>query len=239
MKCSLLIPTYMENENLPLLVKSLEENFSGLNLEVIFIDDNSPDGTTKSLRELTGMHNNLKLLVRPYKMGLGSAYKDGFKAAVGEIIVEMDADLSHNPKELHGLLKALNHLDADVVVGSRYVYGSSILGWKWYRRFISRTASLLASLILNVSVRDATSGFRAYRKKAFEKIISQSRLDGFEFQVETLYIARKLQLRIIEVPITFTQRIRGKSKMKLGDILNFFRSILTMRLRVNSYKSST
>jgi dolichol-phosphate mannosyltransferase len=230
LKCSLLIPTYMENENLPVLVKSLEENFGDLNLEVIFIDDNSPDGTAKSLKELIGIYDNMKLLVRPCKMGLGSAYKDGFKVTSGEVIVEMDADLSHNPRELPRLVKALNYLDADVVVGSRYVSGGAVLGWKWYRRLISRTASLLASLVLNLNVNDATSGFRAYKRKAFEKIVSQSRLNGFEFQVEALYIAKKLQLKTVEVPITFKKRIRGRSKMKFTDILNFLQSVFKMLL---------
>lgn len=221
----------MENENLPLLVKSLEENFSDLDLEVIFVDDNSPDGTAESLKEFAEMYDNMKLLERPYKMGLGSAYKDGFKAASGDAIVEMDADLSHNPKDLHRLLRALNHLDADVVIGSRYIQGGSTLGWKQYRRLISRTASLFASLILNLSVKDATSGFRAYKRRAFEKIISKSRLSGFEFQIEAICIARKFGLKIVEVPINFAERKRGKSKLQFRDVTSFVWSVFMLRLR--------
>ena len=218
----------MENENLPLLVKSLEESFHDSNLEVIFIDDNSPDGTAQSLKELTTTYDNIKFLVRPYKMGLGSAYKDGFKDASGEIIIEMDADLSHNPKELPKLLKALSQ--ADIVIGSRYIKGGHIYGWKWHRKLISCVANSLAKLILGLKIRDTTSGFRVYKRKAFEKIASESAFDGFEFQVEALYIAKRFQFMTAEVPITFKGRIMGKSKIKLKDIINFLRLILKMRL---------
>ena len=216
----------MENENLPVLIKLLEESLSQRKLEVIFIDDSSSDGTIETIRELSEKYSNLKLLVRSRKMGLGSAYKDGFKASSGEVIVEMDADLSHNPKELPKLFKALNH--ADVAVGSRYIRGGKTIWWKWYRRLISRGASLLANLFLGLGVRDATSGFRAYRRKAFEGIASKSSLNGFEFQVEALHIAKKLKLKIVEVPITFIDRTRGKSKLGLNDIINFAKSILKM-----------
>lgn len=223
---SVLIPTYMENENLPVLVKLLEESLSQWKFEVIFIDDGSFDGTIETIKELSERHDNLTLLVRSRKMGLGSAYKDGFKASSGEVIVEMDADLSHNPKELPKLFKALNH--ADVAVGSRYIRGGKTIWRKWYRKLVSRGASLLANLFLGLKVRDPTSGFRAYKRKAFEKIASQSSLNGFEFQVEALHIAKKLELEVVEVPITFVNRTRGKSKLGLWDIIIFAKSILKM-----------
>lgn len=216
----------MENENLPVLIKLLEESLSQQKLEVIFIDDSSSDGTIETIRELSEEYSNLKLLIRSRKMGLGSAYKDGFKVSSGEVIVEMDADLSHNPKELPKLFKALNH--ADVVVGSRYIHGGKTIWWKWYRRLISWGASLLTNLFLGLGVRDATSGFRAYKRKAFEGIASKSSLNGFEFQVEALHIAKKLKLKVMEVPITFIDRTRGKSKLGLRDIINFAKSILKM-----------
>jgi len=218
----------MENENLPVLIRLLEENSSQQKLEVIFIDDGSSDGTIETIRESSERYGNLKLLVRSHKMGLGSAYKDGFKASSGEVIVEMDADLSHNPKELPNLFKALSH--ADVAVGSRYIRGGNAIWRKWYRRLISRGASLLANLILDLEVRDATSGFRAYKRKAFERIASQSSLNGFDFQVEALNIAKKLKLKVVEVPTTFIDRTKGKSKLGPKDIINFAQSILKMRV---------
>jgi len=227
---SVLIPTYMENENLPILIKLLEESLSQRKLEVILIDDGSSDGITQTIRKLSERHGNLTLLVRSRKMGLGSAYKDGFKASSGEVIVEMDADLSHNPKELPKLFKALNH--ADVVIGSRYIHGGKTISRKWYRRLLSRGASLLANLFLGLGVRDATSGFRAYKRKAFEGIASKSSLNGFEFQVEALHIAKKLKLKVAEVPITFIDRKRGKSKLGLKDAVTFAKSIMKMAFRL-------
>lgn len=227
-KFSVLIPTYKESKNLPALIKSLENNLSRWEFEVVFIDDDSSNGTAEMVRKLSARHDNLRLLVRPKKMGLGSAYKDGFKVSTGNFIVEMDADLSHNPEELPKLLEELNH--ADVAVGSRRVPGGRVVGWKWHRRLISLGANLLASLVLGLKVRDATSGFRAYKRSTFDEIASKSTMNGFEFQIEALYIAKKLGFKVVEVPITFTGRKRGESKLRPKDVVNFFKSIFKMRL---------
>ncbi len=227
-KFSVLIPTYEESRNLAALTKSLEDNLSQREFDVVFIDDNSPDGTAERIKELSAAnHYDFKLLVRPEKNGLGSAYKDGLKVSSGNFIAQMDADLSHNPEELPRLFKALNY--ADVAIGSRRVLGGRIIGWKWHRRLLSRGANLLARLVLGLSVKDATSGFRAYKRNVFEKIVSNSTMNGFEFQVEAIYIAKRLGLKVVEVPITFTSRKEGKSKMSLKEIFNFAKAVFKVR----------
>lgn len=225
-KSSILVPTYNERENVLTLTRLLMDALSERDFEVVFIDDNSPDGTAEVIKELSHEYENVKVLVRPMRMGLGSAYKDGFNAATGDLIVEMDADLSHNPEELPKLLKALN--GADVVVGSRYAEGGKHANWKWRRVTLSRGANSLSRIILGLEMSDVTSGFRAYKRRAFEEIASRSKFNGFDFQVEALHIAKKLGFRIKEVPITFTDRERGKSKLRTRDIATFVISILRM-----------
>lgn len=228
-KCSILIPTYNETENIPELTSSLMNSLSGLDFEVVFIDDNSPDGTAEMVRRLSEEHRNFWLLVRDAKKGLGSAYKDGFKISTGHFVVEMDADLSHNPEDIPRLLEALN--PADIAIGSRYVEGGKITGWKWHRRLTSWGANLLVRLVLGLKVKDATSGFRVYRREPFEEIANRSTLNGFEFQIEVLHIAQKLGFEIEEIPITFTDRERGQSKLSLKDVVNFAWRLLKMRFR--------
>ena len=160
-------------------------------------------------------------------MGLGSAYKDGLKLCSGNIIVEMDADLSHDPREIIVLVKALE--TADMVVGSRYVNGGMIVGWTWYRRAISSTANHIGRLLLGLKVKDVTSGFRAYHRCVFERIVSGSCFDGYDFQVEAVHTASKLGFKIVEVPITFFDRRRGKSKLSLSEIFTFLKAVITVR----------
>ena len=229
-KVCVVIPTYNEAENLPKLVEALEEELQKENFNIIVVDDNSPDGTSEMIRKMSEGYDNLRLFVRPEKRGLGSAYKDGFKVSSGDFIVVMDADLSHNPEELPKLLETLN--DADVAIGSRYVPGGRVVGWKGHRRLISRGANLLARLVLGLNIKDATSGFRAYKRRALEEIASRSSLNGFEFQVEALYIAKRLGLKVTEVPITFASRKRGKSKLSLKDVITFMHAVCAMRALV-------
>ena len=229
MLISVLIPTYNEIENIGNLIESIDKSLSGRSFEVIVIDDNSPDGTADEVRRLSEKYDNIKLLVRPEKMGLGSAYKDGLKTSLGDFIVEMDADLSHNPEDISRLINRLNPVDINI--GSRYVPGGNIVGWSWHRRLISWGANHLARLVLGLNVKDITSGFRAYRREVFEKIAKHSNLNGFDFQIEALHIANKLGFKVEEVPIIFTDRESGESKLGNKDIARFVRSIFQMRFR--------
>jgi len=224
---SIIIPTYNELENIGKIIRAI--NGLQLRQEIVVVDDSSPDATAGLVSKLSMDYNNVKFLVRPRKMGIGSAYKDGLKLASGNILFEMDADLSHNPQELSEIADALEH--ADVVVASRHVSGGRIVGWKWYRKLIHTGANLFAELVLGLKVKDSTSGFRAYRRAAFEQIVLKSRFDGFEFQVEAIHIARKLGLKVTEVPTTFINRRYGNSKLHPKDIISFAKAILKMKLR--------
>ena len=226
---SVLVPTYMEKNNIANLIESVNKNLSGNIFEVVVIDDNSPDGTANEVRLLTKDYANIKLIVRPGKMGLGSAYRDGFSASSYEYIVEMDADMSHNPQEITKLLQSLNQ--DDIVIGSRYIQGGNIVGWNWRRKLISWGANHFARTVLGLKPKDVTSGFRVYSKGAFEKIITQSRLNGYAFQIEILYLAAKFGFKVKEVPITFNERKEGKSKLGTKEIFSFAATMVSLRFR--------
>jgi len=223
---SIIIPTYNEVGNIGPLIEALEKLAHSMPLELIVVDDGSTDGTVEVVKELARKYGNVRLLLRPSKMGLGSAYRDGLKLARGDVVVQMDADLSHRPSDLPSLLEAL--AEADVVVGSRYVGGGSLMSWGFFRRLVSKVANLLAISVLRLDVRDATSGFRAWKREAFEACVRRARGNSYDFQVETLCIAHRLGLRVREVPITFVGRGRGSSKLGLRDMLSFLKIVLSL-----------
>jgi len=224
------VPTYNEKENVAPLVESLERSgISGLSL--LFVDDSSPDGTAEEVRRLSEERPWIHLVQRPKKMGIGSAYQDGFKAAINsigtDVLVEMDADLQHPVSALPGLVEAVSE-GADVAIASRYIPGGGISGWGWLRRIVSRGANAYARSMLRLKVKDATSGYRAFSRGAAEAV-TQAELPakGFEFQVATLHHL-KAKWRIVEVPFTFTERTAGKSKLGLADVARFFAAVLRM-----------
>jgi dolichol-phosphate mannosyltransferase len=226
---SVLVPTYMEKNNIADLIESVNKNLLGNIFEVVVIDDNSPDGTANEVRRLTKDFANIKLIVRPGKMGLGSAYRDGFSVSSYKYIVEMDADMSHNPQEITKLLQSLNQ--NDIVIGSRYIQGGNIVGWSWRRKLISWSANHFARTVLRLKPKDVTSGFRVYSKGAFEKIITQSKLNSYAFQIEVLYLASKFGFKVKEVPITFSERKEGKSKLGTKEIFGFAKAMISLRFR--------
>ena len=226
------VPTYNEKENVLPLIEEVESvGIPGLCM--LFVDDSSPDGTADEITRAASTRPWVRLLQRPGKMGLGSAYQDGFREAIAatnaEIIVEMDADLQHPASALPSLVGAIGE-GADVAVGSRYVPGGGAWGWGLGRRTISRAANAYSRLLLGLSVRDATSGFRAYRRSAAESV-ANARLPakGFEFQVAALHLLRG-RAAVVEVPFAFTSRSAGKSKLRLADVLRFFFALLRMAL---------
>lgn len=228
----MVVPTYNERENVKALVESIEEaNLA--DLSVLFVDDSSPDGTAEEVRRVAESKPWVRILVRENKRGIGSAYQDGFKEAVSQagasILVEMDADLQHPASALPRLIDAIAG-EADVAVASRYVEGGGISGWSIWRRLISRAANAYARRLLRLPIRDATSGFRAYTRRAAEEL-ARSRLPakGFEFQVAALYHLKD-DFKIVEVPYIFVTRKAGKSKLKLGDTLRFFFVVMRISL---------
>lgn len=224
---SVVIPTYNEKENIKRLIPAIFRHVR--NAEVIVVDDNSPDGTASEVKKLSKKFN-VKLLSRKRKLGIGSAYKEGFKIAKGEIVFEMDADFSHNPKFLKNFLKKIDS-GYDVVIGSRYIKGGKIFGWGVCRKLVSKTANLLASFLLGMPMKDVTTGYRAYRKKIFKEINFNSiKSDGYAFQLEILHKFYESGAKISEIPVTFVGRKIGKSKLGTVEILNFISTVFRLML---------
>jgi dolichol-phosphate mannosyltransferase len=208
-----IIPTYDERENLPLIVARVRAATPGADLLVI--DDNSPDGTGVLADDLATADSQIKILHRTAKDGLGAAYIAGFTWAIAEgydVMVEMDADGSHQPEQLPRLLAAL--AGADLVIGSRWIPDGVVQNWPKRREALSRTANLYARVMIGMPVRDVTGGYRAFRRSTLEKI-SLETVDsrGYCFQIDLALRTHKAGLRVTEVPITFVDRIHGTSKM--------------------------
>jgi dolichol-phosphate mannosyltransferase len=208
------IPTYNERENIQVLVPELLE--LGPFLSVLVVDDSSPDGTGNVIdRLVTQYRGRVFALHRAEKQGIGPAYVAGFRAALrngSPLIAQMDADRSHSPRDLLRLLDAAK--SADLVLGSRYVPGGSTEGWPSYRRAISRFGGRYARAVLGVPIHDLTGGFKVYRREVLAAIeLDRLRSDGYVFQIETTYRALHLGFTVVEVPIRFTDRIAGKSKL--------------------------
>jgi len=207
------VPTYNEAENLPEIVARVRSAVP--QVEVLVADDASPDGTGAIADRLAATDPGVHVLHRAGKEGLGAAYVAGFGWARDhgfDVVVEMDADGSHAPEQLPRLLAAL--ATADVVLGSRWVPGGQVVNWPWRRMLLSRGGNLYTRLVLGVPIRDATGGYRAYRMPVLDKVdIGSVTSQGYCFQVDLAWRAHRSGLRVVEVPITFTERVRGASKM--------------------------
>ena len=208
-----IIPTFNEAENIRLIIDRVRRAVPSV--DILVADDNSPDGTGDLVDELATSDNHIFVLHRPGKNGLGEAYKAGFAWAKDkgyDVVVEMDADGSHAPEELHKLLDALR--DADVVLGTRYVPGGSVHNWPLHRLLLSRGGNIYIRMALGMPFKDATGGYRAYKMGVLDKIdVATVASQGYSFQVELAWRAYKQGLRVAEVPITFTERELGASKM--------------------------
>ena len=229
---SVIVPTYNEKENLPILIDKINRVFADgkINGDVVIIDDNSPDGTGQLAEQLKEKYKFLKVVHRPTKLGLGSAYRESFRAAESKLLITMDADLSHDPAYIPQFIEKAEH--ADVVVGSRYVEGGGIVGWGLYRKLVSKLANLLARISVGAGVSDMTSGYRAYRKEVFEKVATKRiKSSGYAFQLEIIYEIRKKGFKIDEVPIIFTDRRKGESKLGMRDIISFLILAIKLGLR--------
>jgi dolichol-phosphate mannosyltransferase len=208
-----IIPTYNEADNIRIIVDRLRRAVPVA--DVLIADDASPDGTGEIADEIAAADPNVHVMHRAGKQGLGAAYLAGFGWARDrgfDVVVEMDADGSHAPEQLPLLLDALR--DADLVIGSRWVPGGSVVNWPWHRLVLSRGANLYTRMALGMSVKDATGGFRAYRMTALDRIdVSSVASQGYCFQVDLAWRAYRSGHRVVEVPIRFTERERGASKM--------------------------
>lgn len=221
---TVVVPTYNERNNLPHLVASLRLQ----GFRVLVVDDASPDGTGVIADGLAASDPLVEVLHRTTKEGLGPAYAAGFDMALSRgaaVVVEMDADFSHNPTDLPRLLEALDR-GADVAIGSRYVPGGSTPDWPLPRRLISRGGNVYARLMLGIPIRDATAGYRAFRADALQRLpYRQAEASGYGFQVEMAWRADQLGLKIEEVPISFRDRTEGTSKMSQAIVLEAMRLV--------------
>jgi dolichol-phosphate mannosyltransferase len=218
---SLIIPTYNERENIRSLWDGLSHYLD--DFEAVFVDDNSPDGTAREIEALGDQR--VRLLSRPGKLGLGTAVMAGLGLAKGEYVGMMDADLSHRPEDVARVYGAAEQ--ADITIGSRYIPGGKIVGWPLKRQVTSRGATLMARLVLWMSVKDPLSGLAIYRREVLEGLKGRLSARGYKLLLEVLVRDRKR--RVQEVPITFVERARGQSKLNSGEFTAFLRLLWELR----------
>ncbi len=216
MNALVVLPTFNESENIERVLPRIRAAVP--DATVLVVDDGSPDGTADIAERVGKELGNIEVLRRHEKSGLGSAYRAGFRWGLErgyDALVEMDADLSHEPEALPSLLAPLS-AGHEAVIGSRYVHGGVIPDWTWHRRLLSRGGNIYASTLLRLDVSDSTAGFRAYAASLLERIeLDTVRAEGYGFQVEMTYRARQAGASIVEVPIRFVDRVEGTSKMSL------------------------
>ena len=230
MKTLIVTPTYNERKNIRELVSTLFE--LNPDFHILVVDDSSPDGTAEIVKELQADCTNLHLLLRNEKTGLGAAYIAGFNYALErdyEVVVQMDADMSHDPKDVPFLIEAIEN--ADLAIGSRYISGINVVNWPLQRLIISYGANIYTRLVTRLPVKDATGGFKCWRRKALETInLDDVRSQGYSFQIEMTYRAWLKGFRITEIPIIFVDRTIGESKMTRSIMLEA--AVMIPRLRI-------
>jgi dolichol-phosphate mannosyltransferase len=217
MRALIVTPTYQEAENIGEFLRRVRD--TAPDADILVVDDNSPDGTADLADQVAAELGRIDVLRRPKKIGLGDAYRAGFSVGIErgyDVLVQMDADLSHDPVALPAVFREISN-GADAVIGSRYVPGGSIPHWPWLRRALSKWGNRYTSFVLGIPIRDATSGYRAYRADMLKAVdYGSTRAKGYGFQMELAYRVRQQGGRIVEVPITFTDRVRGQSKLTLS-----------------------
>jgi dolichol-phosphate mannosyltransferase len=228
-----IIPTFKERENIEAIIKSISS--LPVIFDILIIDDNSPDGTAAIVKDLQKLFQNLFLMERPGKLGLGTAYIAGFKWALEKgykYIYEMDADFSHDPNDLIKLNKACVENGADLAIGSRYISGVNVVNWPLSRVLMSYVASIYVRMITGMRIMDTTAGFKCYRREVLEKIrLDKIKSIGYGFQIEMKFKTWKLGYKIVEVPIIFTDRKLGASKMTGGIFNEALWGVLRMKMR--------
>lgn len=232
LKTLIIVPTYNELNNLKKLIPELLSMYPEIN--ILIVDDNSPDGTGSFVKQAGNSDDRVKLIERPGKMGLGTAYVEGFKYLLAngyDVAVQMDADYSHDPKEIKNFLAEIeNH---DVVIGSRYIRGVNVINWPMRRLLLSYFANLYTRIITGIPVKDSTGGFKCFRREVLQAIdLDAIHSNGYSFQIEMNFKAWKKKFRLIEIPIIFVDRVEGASKMSKKIV----REAVTMvwKLRIKS-----
>ncbi len=230
-KSLIIIPTFNELENIRKLIPDLLERHE--NLDILIVDDNSPDGTGIYIEELSKKNLKIKLIKREKKMGLGTAYIAGFKYALQhdyDYIFEMDADFSHDPREIKQFLQAINKYD--LVLGSRYVRGVNVINWPMRRLLLSYFANKYTRFITGMPIQDATGGFKCFRRKVLEAInLDKIRSNGYAFQIEMTFKTWKKGFKVGEIPIVFVDRVKGTSKMSKKIVREAVVMVWKLRIR--------
>jgi dolichol-phosphate mannosyltransferase len=230
-KSLVIIPTYNEMENIPKLIPIVLSQHDSL--EILIVDDNSPDGTANYIEELMHSNSRIHLIKRSGKLGLGTAYLEGFKYALKnnyDYIFEMDADFSHDPNEIKNFLEAIK--ENDLVLGSRYINGVRVLNWPMRRLLLSFFASVYTKVITGMPVRDATGGFKCFRRKVLESIdLDKVKSNGYSFQIEMTFKAYAKGFKIQEIPIVFVDRVKGTSKMSKKIVFEAVTMVWKLRLQ--------
>jgi dolichol-phosphate mannosyltransferase len=232
-KTLVIIPTYNELENITDLIPDILNRHKNLDLDILVVDDNSPDGTGNYIEDLSKSESRVKLIRRAGKLGLGSAYIEGFKYALKnsyDYIFEMDADYSHSPKEIKNFLKAIKNYD--LVLGSRYVSGVNVVNWPIKRLLLSYFANKYTRIITGLPIHDATGGFKCFRRAVLEKIdLNKIKSNGYTFQIEMTFKAWKKGFSIGEIPIIFIDRTAGQSKMSRKIVREAIFMVWKLRIR--------
>lgn len=232
-KSLVIIPTYNELENIAELIPDILNRYKNPDLDILIVDDNSPDGTGRYIEDLTKKEPRVKLIKRESKQGLGTAYITGFKYALQheyDYIFEMDADYSHDPKEIKNFLKAIKKYD--LVLGSRYVNGVNVVNWPMRRLLLSYFANRYTRIITRLPVCDATGGFKCFRRKVLEEIdLNKIKSNGYTFQIEMTFKAWKKGFQIGEIPIIFIDRTTGHSKMSKKIVREAMLMVWKLRIR--------
>lgn len=228
-----ILPTYCEAQNIEKLINEIES--LNMNASILVIDDSSNDGTAEIVRNLQKKYNNILLFTRPQKLGLGTAITDGFQIFMSlsnppKYIVTMDADYSHNPRDIPRLVSNLKQ-GYSLVVGSRYCRGGYIVNWSVLRFAISKIANLIAALVVGAKISDYTSGLRCYSISLIQSIIGDLHSQTYEIQIETIRQARIRKFRVGEIPITFINRKKGKSKLTINEVKHFFSYIFKVAFK--------
>ncbi|KAI1650433.1 family 2 glycosyltransferase [Daldinia loculata] len=234
-KYSVILPTYNERRNLPIITWLLNRTFTENNLdwELIVVDDGSPDGTQVVAEQLVKAYSpHVVLKARSGKLGLGTAYVHGLQFVTGNFVIIMDADFSHHPKFIPQMIARQRAGNFDIVTGTRYAGNGGVYGWDLKRKFVSRGANLFADTVLRPGVSDLTGSFRLYKKSVLQKVIESTESKGYTFQMEMMVRAKAMGFSVAEVPITFVDRLYGESKLGGDEIVEYAKGVLSLWLKV-------
>ncbi|RYO76026.1 hypothetical protein DL766_007701 [Monosporascus sp. MC13-8B] len=234
-KYSVILPTYNERRNLPIVTWLLNRTFSenNLNWELVIVDDGSPDGTQEVAQQLVKAYSpHVVLETRSGKLGLGTAYVHGLQFVTGNFVIIMDADFSHHPKFIPQMIARQKERDYDIVTGTRYAGDGGVYGWDLKRKFVSRGANLFADTLLRPGVSDLTGSFRLYKKSVLQRVIESTESKGYTFQMEMMVRAKAMGCTVAEVPISFVDRVYGESKLGGDEIVEYAKGVLNLWMKV-------